>query len=171
MIHYLDASALVKMIADEQDTDVARAIARDASSLTTVAVAYVEIRAALARRHGPQSRSSAAAAAGRVLDARWLDVAKVPVTDGLIMAAGEVAERRQLRALDAIHVAAARQLADTGVDQVVFVSWDQDQRSGARAEGLTLLPDDQLNPYEPRLGEGPLSRKIVRTIRRQRAQH
>lgn len=130
------------MITDEADTETARAIAREATSLTSLSLAYVEVRAALARRHGRQPASSAIAAVNRALDARWYDLAKVPVTDGLVAAAGDVAQRQRLRALDALHVAAARQLADARVDQVLFVSWDRDQRAGARSEGLTLVPED-----------------------------
>lgn len=130
------------MIAEEADTDMARAIAREATSLTSLSLAYVEVRAALARRHGPQPASGAIAAANRALDARWYDVAKVPVTEGLVAVAGDVAQRQRLRALDALHVAAARQLADAKIDEVLFVSWDRDQRAGARSEGLTLVPED-----------------------------
>lgn len=130
------------MITDEAHTETARAIAREATSLTSLSLAYVEVRAALARRHGRQPAPSAIAAVNRALDARWYDLAKVPVTDGLVAAAGDVAQRQRLRALDALHVAAARQLADARVDQVLFVSWDRDQRAGARSEGLTLVPED-----------------------------
>ena len=55
--------------------------------------------------------------------------------------AADLMTRHPLRTLDAIHVAAALELADeVGLESVDFVSFDRRQREAALAEGLRVLP-------------------------------
>lgn len=51
MIVYLDTSALVKLYIDEAGAPIVRRAAREAELMATSEIAYVEMRAALARRH------------------------------------------------------------------------------------------------------------------------
>jgi predicted nucleic acid-binding protein len=67
------------------------------------------------------------------------------------VAAAALVQRHALRALDAIHLAAALrlasapELASTSADGTVrFASFDQRQRAAAAAEGLAVLPPDAL---------------------------
>ena len=76
----------------------------------------------------------------RTLEVTWPEMAKVPVTDGLIAAAGDVSDRNTIRALDALHVASALNVSANSPEDVLFASWDRDQRKAARREGLVLFP-------------------------------
>lgn len=54
-----------------------------------------------------------------------------------MLSAAEIGVRNHLSALDALHVASALELREA--DPVV-VSWDEDQRRAATAEGLPVYP-------------------------------
>ena len=53
--------------------------------------------------------------------------------DGLAQRAGDLADRHGLRGADAVHLAAAEELAD---EETVFVTADAEQRAAARRLGL-----------------------------------
>lgn len=91
---YADASALVKLVRDEPESDALRAFLADA---------------------------------GEIVDA----VALLPLDRALLLAAGAFAEPA-LRALDAIHIAAAVDLSPLDG----FVSYDERQAAAARLAGL-----------------------------------
>lgn len=130
------------MIEAEEASETTRAAAREATALTTSAVAYVEVRSAVARRHGDRRATNGLAAARRILDSTWVEMAKVPLSDAVLAGAGDLAERHRLRALDALHVASALDVAASATERVVFASFDRDQRDGARREGLVLFPTE-----------------------------
>ena len=116
------------------------AAAREADAIATSQAAYAEVRAILARgRRAKRFSDRDAALACALLDARWPNVAKVPVDDAVGVRAGEIAGRHALRALDAIHVASAASLR--GDQHIIFASFDRDQREGAHREGLALFPE------------------------------
>lgn len=131
------------MIEAEEGSEIARAAARGATALTTSAVAYVEVRSAVARRHGDRRATNGLAAAKRILESTWVEMAKVPLSDAVLAGAGDLAERHRLRALDALHVASALDVSASATEQVVFASWDQDQRKAAQREGLALFPEER----------------------------
>lgn len=130
------------MIEAEEGSEVARTAARQATTLTTSAVAYVEVRSAVARRHGDRRPSNGLAAAKRILESTWVEMAKVPLSEAVLAGAGDLAERHRLRALDALHVASALDVSASTSEQVVFASWDQDQRRAAQRERLVLFPEE-----------------------------
>ncbi len=70
----------------------------------------------------------------------WTDLSRLEIDEVL---AGTMVERHGLRALDAIHVAAAlsTQAADWQPERA-FSSFDTRQLAAARAEGLRLLEPD-----------------------------
>jgi hypothetical protein len=61
----------------------------------------------------------------------------VAVGDRLIVSAAELARRHRLRALDAVHLAAA---LSTKLENLSLVSWDRELRRAAQAEGLAISP-------------------------------
>jgi len=131
----------VKIVAEEQGSAEARAIARDATTVATSPIAYVEARSAIARSRAERRFTpDQLAVAVRTLEVTWPEMAKVPVTDGLIAAAGDVSDRNTIRALDALHVASALNVSANSPEDVLFASWDRDQRKAARREGLVLFP-------------------------------
>lgn len=133
-LFYVDASALVKLVRAEPESAALRAFLAGAdlvsSELVLAEVPRAVRRAAAGDPDLPAEPMIALAA--EVLDA----LALLPLDHALLNAAGALSEPA-LRALDAIHVAAA--VALSPVDG--FISYDQRQSAAARLAGLrTVAP-------------------------------
>lgn len=139
MIGYLDTSALVKLlIRDEEGADLVGSILDASDIAVTSRIAYPEARAALAaanragrvggREHGRAKRELARA---------FGSLAIVELHPRLAEAAGDVAERFDLRAYDAVHLASAL-VVDDG--STVVVTWDRALATAASAAGLDVAP-------------------------------
>jgi predicted nucleic acid-binding protein len=133
-LYYADASALVKLVRDEPESLALRTFIGDAD-LATCDLALAEVPRAIRRAAALDPRLDLdvlIARAGEVIEA----VALVPLDRALLLAAGALAEP-SLRALDAIHVAAAVSL--TPIDG--FLGYDERQAAAARLAGLrTFAP-------------------------------
>ncbi len=131
-VYYADASALVKLIRREPESDALRAYLED-SDLISSELALTEVPRAVrrvAKDRRPAERLLKRAA--EVIDKLSL----LPLDRGLLTAAGALAEPA-LRSLDAIHVAAAAGLGPVEA----FVSYDERQAAAARLAGLrTVAP-------------------------------
>lgn len=131
-LFYLDASALVKLVHAEPETDALRAFIANADLLSSE-LALTEVPRAI---HRAAAHDPALAAqpliirAGEILDT----VALLPVDRALLAAAGALDEPL-LRTLDAIHLAAAIDLAPIDA----FVSYDERQSAVARLAGLRTI--------------------------------
>jgi uncharacterized protein len=134
-LFYADASALVKLVRDEPESSALRAFLADAN-LVSCELVLTEVPRAIRRASVRDPRLPLTVLierAGEILDA----VALLPVDRGLLAVAGAFTEPA-LRALDAIHVAAAIDLSPLDA----FVSYDERQAAAARLAGLrTLRPD------------------------------
>ena len=134
-LFYADTSALVKLLRDEPESRALRAFLTEADLLSCELV-LTELPRAIRRAVEIDTRLTLGdliARAGELLDA----VAMVPLERDLLIAAGSM-EGAPLRALDAIHVAAAITLSP--IDG--FVSYDERQSAAARLAGLrTYAPD------------------------------
>jgi uncharacterized protein len=131
-LFYLDASALVKLVRAEPETDALRSFLADADLLSSE-LALTEVPRAIRRAaaHDPALELKLLISrAGELLDA----VALLPVDRAILAAAGAL-EEPVLRALDAIHLAAAIDL--TPID--AFVSYDERQSAAARLAGLRTV--------------------------------
>lgn len=107
-LFYLDASALVKLVRAEPETDALRSFLADAD-LVSSELALTEVPRAIRRAaaDGPTLElDPLMSRAGEMLDA----VALLPVDRAILAAAGALAEP-VLRTLDAIHLAAAIDLS------------------------------------------------------------
>jgi predicted nucleic acid-binding protein len=104
-----------------------------ADGVVSVSIGYVEARAALARRLAPQDGRRAR----RRLAEYWQPVETVRVDELLIADGADLADSRRLRALDALHLAAAEQVRD---EALVFVTWDGELAQAARDAGFATLP-------------------------------
>jgi predicted nucleic acid-binding protein len=138
---YLDTSVLVKLYVEERGSDAIRRAVQEASLVATSAIAYVEARAAFARR-----RHEGALPAGgyrrivEAFDADWERYVVVAITDSLIRAGARMAETHRLGACDAVHLASAASLHERLAAAWAFASWDEKLERAARREGLSPLP-------------------------------
>jgi uncharacterized protein len=133
-LFYVDASALVKLVREEPETAALHAFLDDADLVSSQLV-LTEVPRAIRRAaaHDPDLPLRALMdRSGSLLDV----VALLPLDRALLAVAGAFSEPA-LRALDAIHVAAAVDLSPIDA----FVSYDQRQSAAARLAGLrTVAP-------------------------------
>jgi uncharacterized protein len=131
-LFYLDASALVKLVRAEPETDALRSFLANADLLSSE-LALTEVPRVIRRAavHDPALELELLISrAGELLDA----VALLPVDRAILAAAGAL-EEPVLRALDAIHLAAAVDLSPIDA----FVSYDERQSAAARLAGLRTV--------------------------------
>lgn len=133
-LFYADASALVKLVFEEDESEGLRAFFSDADLVSSELV-MTEIPRAVRRAsaHNPAlPRELMLQRVGALLDS----IALRPLDRGLLMGAGAFTEPA-LRALDAIHVASAVDLYPLDA----FVTYDERQAAAARLAGLrTMAP-------------------------------
>ena len=133
-LFYADSSALVKLVFDEPESAALRAFVAGAD-LVSCDLALTEVPRAIRRAAANEpllSPDVALSRAGELLDAIGL----LPLDRPVLVAAGAIGEPA-LRALDAIHIAAALDLSPIDA----FVSYDERQAAVARLAGLrTVAP-------------------------------
>jgi len=131
---YADSSALVKLVRDEPESPALRSYITDAD-LVSCELVLAEVPRAIrhaAARDPRLDLEVLVVRAGEVIDA----VALVAVDRTVLLAAGAFSEPT-LRALDAIHLAAAVDLSP--IDG--FLTYDDRQAAAARLAGLrTIAP-------------------------------
>jgi predicted nucleic acid-binding protein len=137
LIAYVDTSSLIKLYVDEAGTDAVRNLVHEASIVATSAATNVEMRASLAAlRRDRRLTPSAYAAIRKAFASDWDGLVAVEVTADVIRAAGDLAERHQLRTLDAIHLASFVQVLErAGAEDVRFSSFDDRLNRAARSLG------------------------------------
>ena len=81
---------------------------------------------------------SAGEAAANTLREEWPAFAVIEVDQRLVEEAAELAIARELRSLDALHLAAALSLPQ---DDLLLATWDHRLHTAAGAEGLGLIPE------------------------------
>jgi len=138
VIAYLDTSAFVKLMLDEEDSAVADELWSSADVVVTSQLTYAEARAAVASavRQGRLTRSRSAHVVDE-LDAAWQEVAAADVDAVVTQLAGSLAERYALRGADTVQLATA--LASRS-DDTVFVTWDRRLAQGAQDAGFVVVP-------------------------------
>lgn len=118
---YLDASAAIKLLRVEAESDALRAFLVSRQRRISSELLRVELACACRRRGIPTSRA----------DALLAGIDLLPLTSAVMRRAGERFDPPQ-RALDALHLATAEQ-AHGQLER--FVSYDVDQRAAAEALG------------------------------------
>lgn len=131
-VFYADASALVKLVRDEAESEALRAFLADADLVTSELV-LTEIPRAVRRAVAQDPALPLDLLIERT--AALIDaLALRPLDRALLEGAGALAEPA-LRALDAIHVASA-----VALDSIeVFVTYDERQAAAARLAGLRTM--------------------------------
>ena len=136
MIAYFDTSGAVPLLVAEPGSARAASLWDAADQVVSVRLIYPETRAALAQAErlgrvtARQLRAAVAA-----FDFLFDEIDLVEVDDALARRAGELAEVRQLRGYDAVHLAAADRVRDP---DVVVVAGDGALLEAATAEGMTV---------------------------------
>lgn len=137
-IVYFDASAFVKLVIEEEGSDVAAALWDGCDAPVSSRLAYAEVCAALA-------------AAGRVhrldvdgqhrAEANWEEfwsaTRAVDLTETITAHAGRLSRDHALRGADAVHLASVLAI---GSDDTVFAVWDERLRTGAKAAEVQTAP-------------------------------
>ena len=138
MILYLDTSSLLKVYFSEEGTPATLALIRRAQTLSSSAIAYVEVRSGLIRGwRGRRLTDDEYATARSDFERDWSTYAAYEVTEALLKDAGNLAEEHFLRGLDAIHLASALALQRDLREPVAFSAADNRLMSAAVSEGLS----------------------------------
>jgi hypothetical protein len=124
---YLDSSAIVKLIVPEPESQALRRYVAVRDERITSALARVEVPRALRRAHG--AKHGTLTKAEQVLER----IALVAVDEPVLRAAGAL-ERKQLRTLDAIHLATALSL--DGLE--ALITYDQRLQDATVEAGLDV---------------------------------
>ena len=147
MVLYVDTSALLKRYVAEAESENVIAKMDAATATSTALITRTEVAAALSRaRRENRMDADEARRAEQAFLQDWADIRKVPVTEELVGSAAQLSWSRELRAYDAVQLAAALKfqaiLARVRED-TVFACFDKTLRRAARAEGLETWPVDR----------------------------
>lgn len=135
---YFDSSALVKLVLDEDGSNLAAALWNGCDAALSSRLAYPEVCAALAAAVRDRDLSaSQAREANADWEVFWASMRPVELSADVVRASGELARRHGLRGAEAVHLASALALDTT--DLVVAV-WDRRLHAGAAAAGLATAP-------------------------------
>ncbi|MEN8114337.1 MAG: type II toxin-antitoxin system VapC family toxin [Actinomycetota bacterium] len=137
-ICYLDSSALVKVLLNEDGSDIARGLWLGSAITMSAGIAYPEVRAALAMasRRGRLSGSESAAAKLR-WESMWKALSIIDTSQPIVELAGDLAEEHRLRGFDAVHLAS---LLSASVAHTIVATWDRDLAGAAAAIGYSIAP-------------------------------
>lgn len=137
-VAYLDASALVKLVLEEDGSDDVRLLWDGAVAVFASHLADVEVVAALAAARRAQRLGDRAL---RDAIGRWSTLGSaiqpVELTADLAAVASRLAVDHALGGADAIHLASALVLADASP---VVATWDARLHAAVRASGLATMP-------------------------------
>jgi predicted nucleic acid-binding protein len=142
MIIYLDTSAFVKLVVEEDGADLARRWFDEASLSTSSVITFPEACSALSRRaRGPGVAEVLLDGWLSELEARWTRTAHVRVDERV---AGRLALEHSLRGMDAVQLGAAfavreRALARSASASVAVAAFDRRLREAAEREGFATL--------------------------------
>jgi len=137
-IVYFDSSAFVKLVVEEEGSDLAATLWDGCDAAVSSRLAFPEVRAALAaagrlRRLTPVQQNRAEVA----WDDFWAATRAVELTQQVTTHAGQLAGQHALRGADAVHMAS---LLAVGAADTILAVWDQRLRAGAQAAGVQLVP-------------------------------
>jgi predicted nucleic acid-binding protein len=151
--YFFDTSALVKRRVIEAGSTWVRSLlrAKAAHGLYIARITAVEMKAAITRRQqgGHLSRPQADAMLGHFRRHLVQRYHIIELTSALFDEAMRVARKHQLRAYDAVQLAAAlalhRRHDEAGLGPVTLVSADRELNDAAQAEGL-MVEDPNAHP-------------------------
>jgi predicted nucleic acid-binding protein len=140
VILYLDTSALVKLYATEPGSVQTRRALNRADQVASSLLAYVETRAAFARKKRMRQLSDAELERSkRAFELDWSGFVRLPADLETVRRAGDLAEQFQLRGYDALHLATADLLSRETGTRISFLGFDAALNDAASKLGLTVL--------------------------------
>jgi uncharacterized protein len=131
MTLYVDSSALLKRYIQEPDSDRVDELLSSDTDLVTARHTVVEVRRNLVRQLTPAEATAARAS----FSAELAHVSILELDAATCELAATIAEQTGVRALDALHLGAARRLG-TGLS---FLTFDVRQAEAARSLGFRVL--------------------------------
>lgn len=135
---YFDASAFVKLLAEEAGSDLASQLWDSCDAALSSRLAYPEVRAALAASARNHDITQAELdAAERDWEGYWAATRPVELTAAAERHAGQLARAHALRGADAVHLASALAIGDP---DLIIAVWDQRLHTGAQAAGCRVAP-------------------------------
>lgn len=145
-ILYFDSSAFVKLLVEEDGSDLGAALWDGADAVVSSRLAYPEVRAALAAA-GRDRRLEAEGVerAGVAWEDYWAATRPVELSAAVTARAGKLASLYALRGADAVHLASALAV---GAEELLFAAWDRRLRAGVEAAGIELAPPEVSGPVE-----------------------
>ena len=137
---YFDSSAFVKLLVDEEGSDIAATLWDGCDAAVSSRLTYPEVRAALAaaRRDNRVSRADLDRAEA-TWEGLWAATRAIELTEAISDQAGLLAGELALGGADAIHLASALAMRDS---DLVIAAWDRRLRDGTQAAGLHVVPYD-----------------------------
>lgn len=137
-ILYFDASAFVKLVVEEDGSDLASRLWDGGDAVLSSRLSYPEVRAALAASHRNHDLSAAdLAAAESDWEQFWAAVRPVELTATVQHRAGDLAREQALRGADAVHLAGALTVPP---HEIIVVVWDRRLHAAAVATRLAVAP-------------------------------
>lgn len=130
----------MKLYADERESAEVRRAVKDADLIASHLIAYVETRAALARKSRlTQMTDRLFREIKRAFEHDWNSIHRLPTDDITVRRAGDLAEQYGLRAYDSLHLAAGETLLRALHVPITFACFDRTLNEAARDLGLELL--------------------------------
>lgn len=125
MILYLDTSSLVKLYVEERGSRQVRDLVRQASAVSTSALAYVEARSAFARkRREGMLHEFDYRRVVKGFHTEWAQFCVVDLSQEIYQNATSLVEKYPLRTLDAIHLGSYLLIKTQISAEVRFSSFD-----------------------------------------------
>ena len=135
---YFDSSALVKLVVQEDGSDLAAELWDGCDAALANRLAYPEVRAALAaacRNHDLSETDLDTAE--QAWEQFWAAIRPVELTAAVEQHAGQLARTHALRGADAVHLASALAIGDP---DLIIAVWDRRLHVGAATAGLPVAP-------------------------------
>jgi uncharacterized protein len=136
---YFDSSAFVKLLVEEEGSQLAATLWDDCDAVISSRLAYPEVRAALAAaRRASRLTSRAHGVAEAHWEEFWSATRAVEFGAEISRGAGELAAVHSLRGADAVHLASALAFQES---ELLVAVWDRRLQRGVQAVGLRVVPD------------------------------
>jgi len=137
-IVYFDSSAFVKLLVEEDGSELAAALWDGCDAAVSSRLAYPEVCATLAAAGRDHRLDSAGQHdAEEAWESFWAATRAVELTDAITAHAGQLARAHALRGADAVHLASVLAI---GPADTLFAVWDQRLSAGAQKAGVQVAP-------------------------------